>query len=149
MAMDLLWHDAFQTVEFGLLVLWAGWTLLGREVTWKFLALWGLAGLLVLKVWGDQVPTLPFFVSFWRIVMTVFGTSVLGEYLAEWRQSGTHLPTHLIGIFMALAGVVLSWWANWEVAGATLLIGSFIGLGYCARANRGRPKRQSGDDPAR
>ena len=137
--MDLFQHNGFQTVEFGLLLVWAVWLLLGRDVSWRFLSTWcllGILGLLGLRFWGEQFPVLPFFVSCWRLVATLVGASVAGEFLVEWRQFRRGLVTHLFGIGLALSGVVSSWWDNWEVVAATLLIVSFLGLGYCARANR-------------
>jgi hypothetical protein len=137
--MELFQHTGFQTVEFGLLLVWAGWILLGFHLSWRFVATWcflGFAGLIGLRFWGADFPILPFFVSFGRIIATLSAAALTGEYFDEWRQHRGHSVAHLLGVGLALAGLVMAWWDNWEVSAATLLVGSFLCLGYCARVNR-------------
>jgi hypothetical protein len=138
--MSLLQHSGFQTVEFVLVVVLAVWVMLGRDIGWRFLGFWcllGLLGLFGLNAWGERFPTLPFFVSFWRLAAIVVAASLLGEILSEWKHSaGGRGLAHALGIGLALGGAALAWRANWEVSSATLLLGSFLGLGYCVRENR-------------
>lgn len=138
--MELFQHSGFQTVEFALMVVLAVRLLISRSLTSPFLVLWstlaaiGLAGL---PYWNDLLPDLPFFVNAWRLLATLFGAALAGEFLEEWRGSPGGLGTaHTLGVATSLVGTGLAWLNSYSVSSACLLLVGFILLGYCARGNR-------------
>lgn len=138
--MGLLEHSGFQTLEFGLLVVVCCRLLWSRTVTgqaWIAFFTISAAGLVGLQMWGESFPVLPLFVNLWRIVASICGAALLGEFLEELKISpGGHLWAHLLGSLTALGGTALAWINNWQVAALLTLTCSFVTLGYCARVNR-------------
>lgn len=141
--MGLLEHSGFQTLQFFLLVVICLRLFWSRSITVQvviaFLTL-GAGGLVALQLWGKSFPALPLFVTPWRILFTIFGAALLGEFLEEWRASpGGHALAHTLGIIAVILGTGLIWLNNWETASAPALTFGFLSLGYCIRMNRIRP----------
>lgn len=138
--MELFQYSGFQTVEFALTVILAVRLLITRSFSASFLiglATLAAAGLALLHLRSELVPILPFFVSPWRILATLFGATLMGEFVEEWRKSPGGLgAAHTLGIATSLTGVGLVWLNNYSVSSACLLLTGFIFLGYCARENR-------------
>lgn len=138
--MELFQYSGFQTVEFALTVILAARLFLSRSLTSSFLVGWltlAAAGVAGLHYANDQIPALPFFVSGWRILVTVFGAALLGEIVEEWRGSpGGHSTAHFVGLAITLVGTGLVWWNNFVATSTALLMAGFVLLGYCARENR-------------
>ena len=145
--MELFQYGGFQTVEFALTLVLAGRLLITRSFSASFLLSWttlAAAGLTLLHLRSDLVPSLPFFVSIWRILTTLFGATLVGEFVEEWRESpGGQAVPHIFGLTLTLAGTGLAWLNNYSGASACLLLGGFIGLGYCVRQNRAAGVRLS------
>ena len=138
--MDLFQYSGFQTVEFALTMAFSVRLLHSRALTSSFLIGWSTlaaAGVAGLQFANDQIPTLPFFVSTWRMLVTLFGAALAGEFLEEWRGSpGGRAPAHLAGLAITLIGTSLTWWNNFVATSVSLLMTGFVLLGYCVRENR-------------
>ena len=152
--MELFQYSGFQTVEFALTMVLAVRLLITRSFSASFLIGWttlAAAGLTLLHLRSELVPSLPFFVSAWRILTTLFGASLVGEFLEEWSKSpGGQAAAHLLGLTLTFAGTGLVWLNNYWGTSACLMLGGFIGLGYCVRQNRaagvGLSSRMNPDD---
>jgi len=138
--MELFQYSGFQTIEFALTVILAIRLLITRSCSASFLiglATLAVASLTLLHLRSELVPILPFFVSAWRILATLFGATLVGEFVEEWRKSPGGLGTaHTLGVATSLAGVGLIWLNNDPVSATCLLMADFVVLGYCARENR-------------
>ena len=131
--MELFQYSGFQTIEFALTVILAIRLLITRSCS----ASLAVASLTLLHLRSELVPILPFFVSAWRILATLFGATLVGEFVEEWRKSPGGLGTaHTLGVATSLAGVGLIWLNNDPVSATCLLMADFVVLGYCARENR-------------